>query len=220
MMWAASDTLVRWASARAHPLTYTGDIAARALVGGLFLALVWRLVGDFRETGRVTDLLLIVGESLVVVLTCFRRNAVVVDRRLVTRMVTVVAMVSPLLVGPGPMDGLISEALGVPLAALGLSIAVGGKLSLGYSFGLLPANRGIVQKGLYRMVRHPIYLGYLMTHAVFLLTHPTPWNVLILLTGDAALIARASLEEETLVRDQAYADYRERVRWRLVPGVY
>ena len=40
-----------------------------------------------------------------------------------------------------------------------------GKLSLGRSFGLMPANRGVVSTGMYRLVRHPIYLGYLVTLA-------------------------------------------------------
>ena len=31
----------------------------------------------------------------------------------------------------------------------------------------MPANRGVVSTGLYRLVRHPIYLGYLITHAGF-----------------------------------------------------
>ncbi len=54
---------------------------SRVLVGALFLALAWRLLGDFLVTNRATDLLLLVGEALVVVLTCLRRPASVVDRR-------------------------------------------------------------------------------------------------------------------------------------------
>jgi protein-S-isoprenylcysteine O-methyltransferase Ste14 len=196
------------------------ELSARALVGGLFLALAWRLGGDFLQTGRVTDLLLLVGEGLVVVLICFRRDALVVDRRLVTRFVTVMSMMSPMLVRPATVPGLLPEAVTVPLAAFGLSIALAGKMSLGCSFGLLPANRGIVEKGLYRVMRHPIYLGYLMTHGPFLLSHPTLWNVVVLVVGDMALIGRASLEEQTLRRDPAYASYCQKVRWRLVPGLY
>jgi protein-S-isoprenylcysteine O-methyltransferase Ste14 len=45
----------------------------------------------------------------------------------------------------------------------------------------MPANRGVVSSGLYRLVRHPIYMGYLITHAGFLLANPTVWNIGMLL---------------------------------------
>ena len=54
------------------------------------------------------------------------------------------------------------------------SIIIAGKLTLGRSFGLMPANRGVVSSGIYRFVRHPIYAGYLITHVAFLAAHPTP----------------------------------------------
>ena len=66
------------------------------------------------------------------------------------------------------------------------------------SFGIVPANRGVVARGPYTFVRHPIYAGYLLTHAAFLMAYPRPWNVLILLTADAALIGRALMEERVL----------------------
>lgn len=196
------------------------DVCARILVGGLFLSLAWRLGADFLETGRVTDLLLLAGESLIVILTCFRRQATAIDRRLVTRLVTGLSMMSPLLIRPGVGPGVLPEAVSVTLAASGLAIVVAGKLSLGWSFGLLPANRGVIRTGLYRIIRHPIYLGYLMTHGPFLASHPTLWNAIVILIGDAALIVRASLEEQTLERDPVYARYCRTVKWRLVPGVY
>jgi protein-S-isoprenylcysteine O-methyltransferase Ste14 len=37
----------------------------------------------------------------------------------------------------------------------------------------MPANRGVVSTGLYRLVRHPIYMGYLITHAAFVAANPT-----------------------------------------------
>ncbi len=99
-------------------------------------------------------------------------------------------------------------------------MVIGGKISLGRSFGLIPANRGIVSSGLYRLVRHPIYLGYLVTHIAFVLANPTAWNIALLVTADVALLARAVCEERTLARDQSYRAYQTRVRWRVVPGLF
>lgn len=192
---------------------------SRILVGALFLALTWRLLGDFLVTGRATDLLLLVGEALVVVLTCLRRPASIVDKRPIVRLVTAVSMTSPLLSRPAQIAPIISEATAAMLLGIALLVVVGGKISIGYSFGVLPANRGVMQGGLYRLVRHPIYLGYLLTHIPFLAAHPSAWNVAVLLTGDAALVVRAFYEEQTLGRDPQYVRYCQTVRWRLVPGI-
>src|SRR4029079_11146653 len=82
------------------------------------------------------------------------------------------------------------------------------------------ANRGVVSSGVYRLVRHPIYLGYLITHVAFLFATPSPWNVAILVIGDAALLLRAMCEEETLSRDTQYREYQQLVRWRVCPGLF
>jgi protein-S-isoprenylcysteine O-methyltransferase Ste14 len=192
---------------------------SRTLVGALFLLLAFRLLGDFILTGRATDLLLLVGEALVVVLTCLRRPASVVDRRPLVRLVTAVAMTFPLLSKPAQVAPMLPEATAAMLLGIGLLVVVGGKISLGYSFGLLPANRGVMERGLYRIVRHPIYLGYLLTHIPFLAAHPSGWNAAVLLVGDAALIVRALYEEQTLGRDPQYVRYCQTVKWRIVPGI-
>ena len=106
------------------------------------------------------------------------------------------------------------------LSAAGLIFVVAGKLSLGRSFGLMPANRGIVSTGLYGFVRHPIYVGYLITHVAFVTANPLATNLGVLLIADAALLMRAVCEEQTLAQDAAYRTYMERVRWRVVPGVF
>jgi protein-S-isoprenylcysteine O-methyltransferase Ste14 len=95
-----------------------------------------------------------------------------------------------------------------------------GKLSLGRSFGLTPANRGIVSSGIYRVVRHPIYLGYLITHLGFVAANPTHWNLAVLALADVALMLRAICEEQTLAQDPEYRAYVDRVRWRVVPGIF
>ena len=201
------------------PSPRTSENMSRVLVGALFLTLAWRLLGDFLETNRATDLLLLVGEALVVVLTCLRRPASVIDRRPVVRVVTAMSMTLPLLSQPARVAPLLSETVAAMLLGLGLLIVVGGKMSLGYSFGLLPANRGVMERGLYRVVRHPIYLGYLLTHIPFLAAHPSGWNAAVLLIGDAALIVRALYEEETLGLDPQYVRYCQTVKWRLLPGI-
>ena len=93
-------------------------------------------------------------------------------------------------------------------------------MTLGRSFGIVPANRGVVDSGPYLLVRHPIYAGYLVTHVAFLVAHPTLWNLAVIAICDTSLIVRASFEERILSNDERYRHYCERVGWRLLPGVF
>jgi protein-S-isoprenylcysteine O-methyltransferase Ste14 len=196
------------------------DIAGKVAIIGLFTLMAVRLGMDFVETGRLTGLLLLASEALVVVLTVFRRAPAFVDRSLRARVLTTLSLLGPPLVDPTMVAPLAPELATVGISAAGLLVVIAGKLSLGRSFGLMPANRGIVSTGLYRVVRHPIYMGYLVTHAAFFAANPSTWNLAVLVTGDIALMARAVCEEATLARDAEYREYQTRVRWRIVPGVF
>ena len=196
------------------------DLAGKVAIVALFTMMAVRLGLDFVETGRLTGLLLVASEALVVVLTVFRRDALTVDRSVRARVLTAIALMGPPLVRPAHVAPLASETLTVALSAGGLLVVIAGKVSLGRSFGLMPANRGIVSSGLYRLVRHPIYLGYLVTHAAYVAANPTVWNLAVLLTADLGLMARAVCEEATLARDPEYRAYQSRVRWRVLPGVF
>lgn len=197
-----------------------GELASKTIIVVLFSLMAVRLAADARATGHVTGVLLLVSEALVVVLTMFRRPAGVVDRTLMARLLTALSMFGPPLVRPASLTAIAPETLTAMITGLGLVVVVFGKVSLGRSFGLTPANRGVVCSGVYRFVRHPIYLGYLMTHVGFLLANPTEWNITLLITADLALMLRALREEQALSQDAEYHHYMQRVRWRLVPGVF
>lgn len=197
-----------------------GDLLARAVVCGLFLVLAVNLWGDFQRTGRLTGLLLLVSELLVAVFTLARRRTLDVDRSRIALLLTAVSVAGPPLLRTSTQGGLVPDALTVALSAVGLAIVVVGKLALGRSFGIVPANRGVVTAGPYGLVRHPIYTGYLITHLAFLAAHPSVGNLLIILIADAALIGRAFREEQTLEKDDRYQAYCRRVAWHLVPGVF
>jgi protein-S-isoprenylcysteine O-methyltransferase Ste14 len=196
------------------------DLLARATIVSLFTLLSINLLADFTHTGRVTGLLLLVGESLVVVLTIVRRRARFVDRSVVAAVLTTVSLVGPPLVRATEAAPLTADAVTAILSALGLGLVVVGKMALGRSFGLVPANRGVVVRGPYTLVRHPIYTGYLITHIGFLMANPTPWNASVFLLADTALVLRALMEERVLSADQEYQQYCRRVEWHLVPGVF
>ena len=196
------------------------DFVARAVVGSLFALLSINLLADFARTHRATGLLLLVSESLVVVLTIVRRRARLVDRSAQAAIATGLSLAGPSLVRVTAGAGLLPDLATTIISAIGLIVVISGKLTLGRSFGIAPANRGVVVAGPYVFVRHPIYAGYLITHVAFACAYPSPWNLAILFVADAALIFRALCEERVLAADRTYQTYCRRVAWHLVPGVF
>jgi len=104
--------------------------------------------------------------------------------------------------------------------AVGIVWVIWAKLSLGRSFGILAAARTLRTSGPYRWVRHPIYVGYLITHVAFLAANCTLWNVCVLGLLYQMQIVRAMREEKVLAAVMpGYAEYMERVPRRFVPGL-
>src|SRR6185503_5391536 len=81
-------------------------------------------------------------------------------------------------------------------------------LALGKCFGILPEARGLVTRGPYRFVRHPVYLGELGAVVGFSIGAPSIWNLVVLVAFYAAQTVRMRLEEQALTREFAeYAGY-------------
>jgi protein-S-isoprenylcysteine O-methyltransferase Ste14 len=196
------------------------DLVARAIVIVLFSLMSANLLSDYLQTGHVTGLMLLVSEALVVVLTIIRRRTSLVDRSAAGVIATAVSLAGPPLVRAYGDSHLLPDAATAIVSAAGVMIVIVGKMALGRSFGIAPANRGVVVRGPYLLVRHPIYSGYLLTHAAFLVAHPTPWNAAVFLVADTALVVRALIEERMLGTDVKYQSYCRRVGWHLVPGVF
>jgi hypothetical protein len=151
------------------------DLVARVSIGALFTLLSFNIFADYVRTGHVTGLLLLLGESLVVVLTILRRRANIVDRSAAAAIMTTVSLAGPALLRA--TDGHVSlmpDHVTALVSSIGLVLVVIGKITLGRSFGVVPANRGVVVRGPYSFVRHPIYTGDLITHMSFLVVQPTP----------------------------------------------
>jgi len=90
-------------------------------------------------------------------------------------------------------------------------------LALGTCFGVLPEARGLVTRGPYGLVRHPVYLGELGVCAGLAIGAPTVWNLSAAAVVLAAQLVRMRLEERALAREfPEYAAYAARTP-RLLP---
>ena len=93
------------------------------------------------------------------------------------------------------------------------------KIYLGRSFGLLPACRTVVDTGPYRLVRHPIYLGYFIGHMSFLFNNFSLWNVTVFTLLYLFQVLRIIYEEQVLSQNEQYREYKTRVKYRFIPFV-
>ena len=110
-------------------------------------------------------------------------------------------------------------AVGVVLELSGVILTQVARVYMGRSFGVLPANRGIVLKGPFRSMRHPVYFGWLVLSTGFAMCNPSWRNVLIIVATLPFMVWRIDQEEAHLKADPEYRAYMERVRFRLWPGI-
>lgn len=196
------------------------DWLERLLVTALYGFLVARLLSRYQHDRAWASLLLLPSEGLVVVFMLLRRSTEQYSRRPLDWLLAIVATCAPMLVSPGVGRALVPAPVGAAILVMGTLIQLHAKITLGRSFGLVPAHRGLQLAGPYRFVRHPMYAGYLLAHVAYVLMNPTAWNALLYATCYGLQIPRLLLEERLLAADERYRDYQQVVPYRLIPGIF
>jgi protein-S-isoprenylcysteine O-methyltransferase Ste14 len=87
----------------------------------------------------------------------------------------------------------------------------------------IQSDRGhhVIDTGPYRFLRHPGYAGLLLSAACGAAALGSWWSLLPLVPSVFLFVRRTGMEDRFLRADlTGYADYAERVQYRLVPGVW
>jgi protein-S-isoprenylcysteine O-methyltransferase Ste14 len=93
-------------------------------------------------------------------------------------------------------------------------------LSLGRSFGVRPALRDLAAHGPYRLVRHPLYLAYVVSDIGYNLDEANVGTALLVMAGWGALLYRIRAEERVMSGHPGWPRYTAVVRYRLLPGIW
>ncbi len=197
------------------------DLCERAIVSIIYLNFVYRMLSGFSGKPNLITVLLVVSETLPFVYIVWRTPSITLSQTPGDWVFAILGSVMPLMVTPAvDAEPLIPLAVCSGVMAAGIFLQISAKLVLGRAFGMVAANRGIKMLGPYRILRHPIYAGYTLTHVGFLLAAPSLTNALIYATGLTVQVIRIFREERLLMQDAGYRGFAARVRYRLLPGVF
>ncbi|MEH6909716.1 MAG: isoprenylcysteine carboxylmethyltransferase family protein [Oceanicoccus sp.] len=92
-----------------------------------------------------------------------------------------------------------------------------------YSVVCIQTDRGhvVCDTGPYRFVRHPGYAGNIFALFGIVLALGSVWALIPAVIASIISVVRTALEDQTLQEElPGYRDYAQRVRYRLIPGIY
>lgn len=197
------------------------------LMGWVYVGLVllFTTAGRFLALRRHPDLLIERAQSL------GKEDAKPWDKRIVPQ----IAMVGPIVMLA--ICGLDERFGWSPDISLGYQMAALGIIVFGYALGTwammvnrffsgvvrIQKDRGhhVVSSGPYRLMRHPSYIGGILTDLTIPILLGSLWALIPGVYLTALMILRTALEDRTLREElEGYAEYAQEVRYRLVPRIW
>ncbi|MGE0598268.1 MAG: isoprenylcysteine carboxylmethyltransferase family protein [Dehalococcoidia bacterium] len=171
------------------------------------------------ETGSLTNVFFAIEQALLIGIFLTRRRTNTTSQRPWDWFIAAIGGWAALAMQPHE-GGTTGEAVGAAIQFAGLALLIVCLLSLGKSFGVVAANRGLKVHGPYRVVRHPVYFAHAVTQVGFIIANPWWPNVALFATICVFQVLRIRAEERVLSATSDYDQYRAVVRWRLIPGLH
>jgi len=79
----------------------------------------------------------------------------------------------------------------------------------------------VCESGLYKMVRHPAYLGSIIQSLGFPLLFGSLWSIIPISISIILLITRTNLEDKTLKKElKGYPEYSNKTRYKIIPYIW
>jgi protein-S-isoprenylcysteine O-methyltransferase Ste14 len=172
------------------------------------------------QTHRLIGIVFFAQQTLVALAYLIRRPARFVTRRLDDWLLAFAGTFMGVLFRPEGEHPGWGIWTGTVLQLAGVAVVVTCILTLGRSFGFAAADRGLVTRGPYAVVRHPMYASYLLLDSGYLLQSVSARNVAVLVIATLCNAGRALAEDRVLANNTGSVTYRGRVRRRIIPGVW
>jgi len=183
----------------------------------LWLIFAYRHSVAFLLYPRAYILLFIVAETLLAFLFLLRKQENKISKKKSDWLIASLATFIPLSIQPSSQA--IQIEIGTALMVAGSLLYIFSLISLNRSMGIIPADRGIKTNGLYRLVRHPIYLSYLILYTGYILASFSYYNFIVYIFTIIFIFARILIEEKFLSSNPVYLEYKNRVRQKLIPYI-
>ena len=174
----------------------------------------------YLQSHRLIGIVFFAQQMLVALAYLIRRPARLVTRRLDDWLLAFAGTFAGVLFRPDGAHPDWGIRTGIALQLVGVAVVATCILTLGRSFGFAAADRGVVARGAYTVVRHPMYASYLLLESGYLLQSLSLRNAAVLLFGTVCNGGRALAEERLLANNRDYLVYRRRVHRRIIPGVW
>jgi len=174
---------------------------------------------NWLNNGQPISLGILIHNTLLLVLFLTRRKSTETSHNLWDWLVPILTLASAMMLNPQPSGSKLMVLFSGIIQCAGMLLIILSVLSLGRSFGIIPANREVKLSGAYQFVRHPVYASEMIFYFGFLMGNFNPQNlvfILVILTGQ---LFRSVAEEKLLSKDPAYRPYLKRVSYRFIPGL-
>lgn len=119
-----------------------------------------------------------------------------------------------------PNAGVPDFFVGTTLQIAGLAMQIYLIVTLSRDSGGRGAVCGIHRTGLFRIVRHPLLLAFLLSHFGYVVNHTTVYNMGVFALVVLLHVLRVNEEERLLQVDERYQDYADQTRWKFIPGMF
>jgi len=179
---------------------------------------------DAKKALAFANNLLVAGFYVLVIALYFLRSSAGATTRsfpakFIALFASFIPFLMPLLASPaGTSSAVLTISNLVILAGMAVSLAALG--TLGRSFSIIPQTRRLVVSGLYRLVRHPIYLGEITGMLGLVLAGVSMPKILFFLALAGCQVYRAFEEEKLLAAVfPEYSEYALNTA-RFLPGLF
>ncbi|MFC1479427.1 methyltransferase family protein [Planctomycetota bacterium] len=162
-----------------------------------------------------------VQSTVMITMILFRRHHTAIEKKVFSQIVALTAFFSGLFFVGQPSTGnhIVLTAATIVTVTANI-LAIGCLFNLGRSFGILIALRKVKTKGLYGIVRHPMYGTDILLRIGFVVSHFNWFTVAVFAGSTGCYLYRAVLEEKFLSKKPEYREYMQHVKYRFIPGVF